>query len=260
MPELRPPERPTFRELYPGSGEADLPALYQPAPRGPHGRHVRVNMIASVDGGTALAGTSGSLSGPADRLVFATIRSFADVIVVGAGTMRAEGYGPARLSGPHRQARAERGQPPVPPIAVVTRGVELDWDSPFFAEAESPPLLVTATASRARVPAGAPVAEVLFAGADGVDVGLALAELAQRGYRHVLVEGGPTINAELAGVDAIDELCLTVAPTLLGGTSSRIVRGADGVLRALRLASAVTADGFLFLRYQRPGPAEPPSG
>ncbi|HEV3452741.1 MAG TPA: pyrimidine reductase family protein [Acidimicrobiia bacterium] len=255
------PDQPILRELFPVPGDADLHALYRPTLTATHDRHVRVNMISSVDGGSSRAGTSGSLGGTADRLVFTAIRSFADVIVVGAGTMRAEGYGPARLGDPDRRARVERGQSPVPPIAVVTQRVDLDWAAPFFAAAEAAPLIVTAAASRTRVPAEAPVAAVLLAGTDRVDLTSALAELSQRGYRRVLVEGGPTINGELAAADAVDELCLTVAPTLLGGPSSRIVRSGDeGPAPAMRLESVVTADGFLFLRYGRERPPAPPSG
>jgi riboflavin biosynthesis pyrimidine reductase len=147
----------------------------------------------------------------------------------------------------------------VPPIAVVTQRVELDWASPFFAAAEVAPLVITAAASRERVPADAP-ADVLLAGSDRVDLGSALTELSERGYRYVLVEGGPTINGQLAALDAIDELCLTVAPRVLGGTSSRIVGGDEGPGRTVRLASVVTADGFLFLRHRRHRHTEPPSG
>jgi riboflavin biosynthesis pyrimidine reductase len=245
------PAAPRFSSLYPEPGPADLSTLYTPGPGRYPDRCVRVNMIASVDGGTSLGGTSGSLGGPADRLVFTTLRSFADVILVGAGTMRAERYGPARLDPDHREQRAARGQSPVPPIAVITQRVEFDWASPFFTMADPKALVITAASSKGRVPADAP-ADVVVAGSDRVDIGAALDELAARGYRNVLVEGGPTINGDVAARDALDELCLTMAPTLIGGTSSRIVHGADDnpVLR-LRLATIVTADGYLFLRYRR---------
>ena len=93
---------------------------------------------------------------------------------------------------------------------------------------------------------------MILAGSQEVDLALGLTELAQRGFRDVLVEGGPSINAELAGLDAIDELCLTISPLLLGGMSSRILRGdSASAARRLELASIVTANGFLFVRYQR---------
>ena len=243
-----------FRELYPGRGAADLTVLYEPTVDPRRDRHVRVNMVASADGGTAVGGTSGSLGGAADHVIFATIRSFADVIVVGASTMRDEQYGPARLDEHHRQARLERGQPPVPAIAVVTRRAELDWQAPFFAEAEVAPLIVTVGAAP-HPPAD--VAGVVVAGTDGgVDFGVALDELVRRGYRNVLVEGGPTINGQFAALGAVDELCLTDSPLLLVGSSHRIFAGADLATPArLALVSVVTAESFLFVRYARAEPA-----
>jgi riboflavin biosynthesis pyrimidine reductase len=83
-------------------------------------------MIVSVDGAASLQGRSGALGGPADKALFATLRSLADVLLVGAGTMRAEGYGPARLSDDARARRRDWGLPPVPPIAVITRSCRLD--------------------------------------------------------------------------------------------------------------------------------------
>lgn len=249
---MTPPPTPTFQVLHPAGAAPDVARLYAPDWNHDDAAHfVRVNMIASVDGGTSADGTSGSLGGPADRFIFGLVRSFADVVVVGAGTMRAEQYGPARLDEDRRQARLARGQTPVPPIAVITRSANLDWESEFFTEADVRPIVLTVEASQARHQRAARVADVVLAGSQEVDLALGLAELARRGYRDVLVEGGPSINAELASLDAIDELSLTISPLLLGGTSSRILRGDTDAQRHLELASIVTADGYLFLRYRR---------
>ena len=248
-----PTSPPTFRALVPPEPEPDLARLYAPQwDRHESTHHVRVNMIASVDGGTSADGTSGALGGPADRIVFGLVRSFADVVLVGAGTMREEQYGPCRLDEQSRQARLARGQTPVPPIAVITRSANLDWGSPFFTEAEVRPIVLTVEASKDRHERAAGVADVILAGSQEVDLALGLTELAQRGCRDILVEGGPSINAELAALDAIDELCVTISPLLLGGMSSRILRGDSmSAARRLELVSVVTADGFLFVRYQR---------
>ena len=209
-------------------------------------------MVTTVDGATTLGGTSGGLGGPADRVVFATIRSFADVIVVGSATMQAEGYGPSRLTPPVRQARLTRGQTVLPAIAVVTRRVDVDWASSFFTDAEVPPLLITVEGAASRVPADASVGDVVLAGVEDVDLRAALDALVERGYHEILVEGGPSINGQLADLDEIDELCLTFSPHLAAGTSSRILRGdGDGSAAELELASIVTADDYLFLRYGR---------
>jgi riboflavin biosynthesis pyrimidine reductase len=193
------------------------------------------------------------LGGMADKALFATLRSLADVIVVGAGTMRAEGYGPARLGPELRAARQAWGLPPAPPIAVVTRSCRLDWVSPFFTEAEQRPVVITVgTAGTVDRRRAEDVAEVIVAGEHDVDPARALAALAGRGAGNVLVEGGPTLNAQLAAADLIDELCLTVSPMMLAGDARRIVAGAP--LRhpvPLSLAHVAEEDGFLFLRYQR---------
>jgi riboflavin biosynthesis pyrimidine reductase len=239
-----------FRELYPTVQDANLAVLYQPPHRPTDQRHVRVNMIASLDGGTALGGTSGSLGDAADQLVFATLRSYADVILAGAGTVRAERYGPARPSPTQRDARRQRGQAPVPPIAVITRSAHLDWATPFFTEAEVSPIIITVEASRDAIRHASAAVDVIIAGDDEVDLTVALDELTRRGYPDVLVEGGPTINAELAARRVLDEVCVTVAPTLVAGPSPRVLAGPvlDPPI-GLHLSSVITADGYLFVRY-----------
>ena len=252
-------DQPEFHALYPGHGSVDLATVYEPTLDAGRDRHVRINMIASVDGGTAVGTTSGALGGAADHEVFATLRSFADVIVVGEATLLDEHYGPAQLDEAKRHARRDRGQTPVPAIAVVTGTADFDWGRPFFAEAEVPPIILT-VGTAPRPPAD--VASVIVAGAAGaagaVDFGVALDQLVERGYRNILVEGGPTINGEFAALGAVDEVCLTQSPMLVVGSSRRIFAGpALAAPAPLSLTSVVTADGYLFLRYRR---AEPPPG
>ncbi len=239
--------------LDPQPGPADLHAVYAPTERR-RGRWVRLNMVASLDGATALDGRSGGLAGPADHAVFRILRSFADVILVGAATMRAERYGPPALPAALRDARLARGQPALPTIAVVTRNVAFDWDAPFFVAANPAPLLITVGAAAPRVPAQAPVSDVIVAGDDQLDVTAGLDGLTERGHHDVLVEGGPTLNAMLAAADEIDELCLTVSPRLVGGSSAGLLRGDAGPPTPLTLASVLSADDYLFVRYRR-GPA-----
>jgi riboflavin biosynthesis pyrimidine reductase len=116
-----------MRQLFPTAGPVDPADAYgRLAALGPGRPGVRLNMIVSVDGAASLQGRSGALGGPADKALFASLRSLADVLLVGAGTMRAEGYGPARLSDDARARRRDWGLPPVPPIAVITRSCRLD--------------------------------------------------------------------------------------------------------------------------------------
>ncbi|GAY16213.1 pyrimidine reductase family protein [Mycobacterium sp. shizuoka-1] len=219
---------------------------------------VRGNMITSLDGGAATGGTSGGLGGAGDRRLFRVLRELADVIVVGAGTARAENYAGAQMTVPERQARRHRGQSEVPPIALVTRSGHVEHDQPVLTRTEVAPLVLTCDAAvgqtRSRL-AGA--AEVIACSADDpaeVDPGAVLAALADRGLLRVLCEGGPTLMGTFVEHDMLDELCLTTAPTLVGGSAPRIVSGPGNVLTAMRRAHLIgDADGYLYARYTRVG-------
>jgi riboflavin biosynthesis pyrimidine reductase len=214
-----------------------------------------VNMVASVDGATAVDGVSGGLGGEGDRTVFAALRTVADVVLVAAGTANAERYGPARTDEPRTAWRAARGRPPAARVAVVTGSLSVDPGLPLFAEGAEPrPLVLTGTAGPPdRRRALAAVAEVVDVGARQVDLEAALRELRTRGAEVVLAEGGPTLNGQLVSAGLVDELCLTLSPVLAGGDSRRIVHGAAPGLRRLRLDRVLDHDGTLFLRYVRPG-------
>ena len=233
-----------MRRLLPSPQEdAELGPVYEGAERAPSGDGrpwVLANMVCSADGAATLTGRSGGLSSPADRHLFHRLRGLADLVLVGASTVRAEGYGPARGDDP-------------PPIAVVSGSLALDWGSRFFTEARARPLVVTsAAADPARVAEAAPVADVVVAGEQRVDPRLAMAAFAERGHRVVLCEGGPSLLAEIAAADCLDELCLTVSPLLAGGASPRILAGPlPNAPVDLQLASLLEEDGMLFLRYLR---------
>jgi riboflavin biosynthesis pyrimidine reductase len=215
---------------------------------------VRANMVASVDGAASADGRSGSLGGPVDKIVFAALRSLADVILVGAGTMRTERYGPARLDEAARRRRSEQGLPPVPPIAVLTASCRLDWQLPFFTQAEQRPLVVTVSSAEEDARGRASeVADVVLAGERQVDMAQTLRALAERGHSNVLAEGGPRVLGQLADDGLLDELCLTLSPTLIAGDAGRIVTG-DTLepMRRLELRDILEADDYLFLRYGRP--------
>jgi riboflavin biosynthesis pyrimidine reductase len=241
-----------MRALLPeAADDVDLELAYATPADLPPGRpFVRINMISSLDGAISVKGRSGSLGGLADRRVFDVLRSYADVIIVGAGTARAEAYGPARVDPERRQGRQERGQAPVPPIAVVTRSCHLDWTAPFFTDAEARPIVITTEdadpGARARA---AERAEVLVAGDGDVDIGAALVSLAGRGARHVLAEGGPGLNAQLVRQGLMDELCLTLSPRLVAGDGPRVLAGQElPEPLDLEVLHALEEGGFAFLR------------
>lgn len=215
---------------------------------------VLANMVSSVDGATAVDGRSGALGGPVDRAAFTAIRAIADVILVAAGTARAEDYGPPKTPLALQQARIERGQGAKPRIAVVTRKVDLDLDSELFTDPASRCLVVCPEdAPHDRVAAVRTVADVVATGRGGVDLVGCLRRLRRLGASVVLAEGGPSLLGQLASADLIDELCLTLSPALVGGDSARIIHGdaLAGGLAPLRLDRVVEQDGVLLLRYLR---------
>jgi riboflavin biosynthesis pyrimidine reductase len=217
---------------------------------------VRGNMIASLDGGATDDGKAGGLAGPGDRALFTLMRHAADVILVGAATVRIENYSGAQLSVAQRQARQRRGQAEVPPIAVVTQGGQLDHDAKLFTRTEVPPLIFTPTqaVSETRRRLGA-VAEVLDASGrqpDRVDAASVLKILAERRLFRVLTEGGPMFLSLLIENGLLDELCLTVAPILVGGVARRIATGPGEVHTAMRRTHLLTDEaGYLYTRYVR---------
>jgi riboflavin biosynthesis pyrimidine reductase len=213
---------------------------------------VLVNMVATVDGGTAIDGRSGPLGGAADRKVFPNIRAVADVVLAAAGTVRAESYGPPRTPAHLREQRSARGQTEVPRLAIVTSSLDLDPGWELFTAAEIRPLVVTTPDAPAeRRAALEPVAELVTAGEGRVDLPDALAQIGGTGARVVVAEGGPSLNGQLLAGDLVDELCLTVAPLAIGGASARIAHGPDVPPRELALAHVLEEDGVLFLRYVR---------
>jgi riboflavin biosynthesis pyrimidine reductase len=208
-------------------------------------------MISTLDGAITVDGRSGMLGGPADRRVFQALRSLADVIVVGAGTARAEAYGPVLLAPELRAQRVRRGQPPVPPIALVTRSANLDWSSPLFTAAEVRTIVLTTIdcdpGERRR---GEGVADFVVAGAARVDPALVLEYFHGAGYHSVLLEGGPRLNADVVHAGLLDELCLTLSPCLVAGDGPRVLAGEEleGPL-GLAMVHLLEDEGFLFCRF-----------
>lgn len=216
---------------------------------------LRANMVASLDGATHHGGRSQPLSSEADMRIFGVLRALADVVVVGAETVRQEGYGPARRREHFAARRAAAGQPPAPAIAVVSASLDLDFSLPLFTEPLTPTLVVTGEcAPPDRVEqARRAGAEVLFAGEGAVaDPARVPGVLAGRGLLRQLTEGGPTLLGGLAAAGALDELCLALAPRVSLGQAGRIMRGPDlDVPEDFELEGVLEEAGFLFTRYRR---------
>jgi riboflavin biosynthesis pyrimidine reductase len=228
---------------------------------------VRANMVSSADGAAWLGGRAAGLSGPADRTVFAVLRSLADVIMVGAGTARTERYQPVRDSEVWPQLRA--GRAPTPPIAVVSTALELDLTSPLLARSPGHArtiVLTTEAAPAARRAEAARTAEVIVTGTGPVvTAAAAVGALAARGLRRVLAEGGPHLLGQITAEALLDELCLTYSPMLTGGDAGRILAvppcsaaaqagepgSGQGAWTGLDLVHVLEDDGYLLCRYLR---------
>ena len=215
---------------------------------------VRANFVASIDGAIAADGKSGGLSGPADRMVFTVLRSLADVVVAGASTVRTERYRQAQPG--ELWQRLRTGRPPAPPIAVVTRRLELDLSDRLFGQGPDRArtiVLTTELAGEERLKEASRVADVVVAGAHTVTVQAMLDALAARGHHRILVEGGTMLLGQLVEVHMLDELCLTVSPVIEGGHGGGRLTSSNGPagLTEMRLESVLEDDGFLLTRYIR---------
>lgn len=177
---------------------------------------LRAGFVASVDGAVALDGGSRGLSTPSDRVALRTLRGLADALLVGAGTVRREDYGPLRFRPSVAAYRAATGRATTAPLVVVSRALDLDPGARCFEDGST--VVVTCAAS----PAGrrsrlADVSDVVVCGDDDVDLPAALDELRARGREGVLCEGGPQLLHGLLLAGLVDELALTVSPVLTGG-------------------------------------------
>jgi riboflavin biosynthesis pyrimidine reductase len=209
---------------------------------------VVANMVCDLTGSTTIDGRVGALSSGADVELFRRLRSLADVVLVGAETVRRERYGPVRVA----PGDVVDGRP-TPPIAVISRSLDFDWTIPLFAEpGGARPIVITCEAADpAAVELAEQHADVLVAGDEAVDVARALRELEERGAEVVVCEGGPHVLGELVAAACLDELCLTVAPLMGGDPLPVAVLPPGAGLHGFRLAQVIDDDGTLFLRYDR---------
>ena len=206
--------------------------------------HVRANMVSSLDGAAMVGGVSGALGGDGDHEIFELLRAMCDVVLVGSGTVVGEDYGPIR---------GDSDDDSAPRLAMVSGSLGID---PTQKSLAAPTTVVMTCASapeekrRRLLDAGATLVDC---GETEVELPLVLSALAERGRNRVLCEGGPGLLANLFAADLVDELCVTVGPTVVGGSSGRITHGSDGApTRRLRRAHVLADDeGYLFTKWVR---------
>ena len=210
------------------------------------------NMVTSMDGAVSVDGLSGGLGGPADFKVFMALRSLVDVIIVGAGTARAEQYKAPRPGAQAQRNRRNRGQSDRPLIVVVTASGRISPELPLFADPTYRPLVVAgADADSDALESLTSVADVARVATPVVTPMAVLDILWDRGHRVALLEGGPSLNGAFVESDCIDEWNLTLSPHLVAGASSRAAHGGAPSLRGFDLVHVWTADQLLFIQWRR---------
>jgi len=240
--------------LYPPPGR-EVSAIYHDLKLPPTGRHdagrpyVVLNMVSSVDGRTAVEGKAGGIGSGVDRRAMRTLRSRADAVMIGAGTLRAE-----KLS-----LGLDPSESIPQPLAIIVTGtgdVPLE-EHLIIPEGQEVLILLSDAAPRRVVGRLGKLARVVKVPADStgaVHLEETLRVLkAERGVELLLVEGGPGLNHALISNNVVDELFLTVAPELRGGSMDQalsLLKGPELTIRpTLELLSIYLAESELFLRY-----------
>jgi riboflavin-specific deaminase-like protein len=248
--QLLPPGEPvTPEQLVEQLGLWDRPSSPPPRPR------VLLNMIATADGRATLAGRSGTISDPSDRAMFHALRTAADGVLVGAGTVRMERYGRLIHQQERREERERRGLSGEPAACIVSGRLLLGENIPLLQTPEAH--VVVLTSSAASLPATGARIDYIRSSGPQLDLPEALAELTERyGIANLLCEGGPHLARELLAAGLLDELFLSISPMLAGGEPSsgealRILAGMELEPPArLELLGALSAESTLFLRYR----------
>jgi riboflavin biosynthesis pyrimidine reductase len=229
--------------------DASLASLYWAQPHA--GVWVRANFATSLDGAiTGPDGRSGSVNTPADHVVFELLRGLSDVVVVGAGTLRSEGYTALSVSGRWRTTRSELGLAAVLPLVCVSNSGEVP--APLRDAARGTVLMATHTRSPGLGEARAVLGDeqVLVCGEDAVDDVRLVARLAERGWRRILTEGGPHLAGSMIAAGVLDEVCLSLTPVVVGGDGPRMTSPAATVTGYVPRV-LVEEDGTLIGRWFR---------
>lgn len=206
--------------LFPRPGQieaAEAVAHLDLRSRAPAGRpYVVLNMVATLDGKAAVDGTTRGLGGDTDRELFHTLRTQADAILVGAGTARDERYGRAVKDPERRAAREREGLEPEPLVVIVSSRLNLPPDLPLLQEPGARVVIATSSPDELE----GTTADITYIRA-GDDLPVLLARLREEhGVRSVLCEGGPTLNAHLVAAGLVDELFMSIDPTIVGGADA----------------------------------------
>lgn len=208
---------------------------------------VAMNFVATLDGRATIEGRSGPIGSNADTAMLLGLRTRFDAVMIGAGTMRAERYGPLASKQETRERRERAGLSPEPLMVLVSGRLDLPWDAPLFSEGGE--ILIFSSSDTEPPETESHVEVVRHPGA--VNLTEAMGHLRERGIRALLSEGGPHLHAQLQADGLVDDLFLTTAPKLSGGEAPRIVEGSLPGVVGLELAWLLEEHGELFARYRR---------
>ena len=184
-------------------------------------------------------------------------RRLADVVLVGAGTIRAERYRPMVAKPEWQGARADAGLAPAVQVVIVSGRLDLPWDEPLFSDSTLPVIVVTSESADTRQLAVANHhARVWQIGAKSVDLRAMVSDLHERGLRRLVCEGGEALLDGLVREELVDEMDVTISPMLAGagyladpGTEARLPGTND--LSRFSLAHQFVEDEFTFCRFVR---------
>ncbi len=217
---------------------------------------VRTNFVMSLDGSVqGPDGRSGTLGTESDQRVFALQRALADAILVGANTVRLEGYRAVDLEPWQLAIREQEGLAPYPALVIISASADLDPAIATPAEGVGGAVMIITTAGKTAddlEPLRSVGITVLEADGTTLDLAQIVDQLAGSGFPRLLCEGGPRLHNELLASGVVDEVLLTLAPVVVGGQGLRSTSGsALSVPSSFRLQRVLYADdGALFTSHR----------
>ncbi len=239
------------QSLFPAEGRRDFGALVEELFREPPASsppYLVCNFVSTLDGRATVGGSTEKLGFQTDGRVLMRLRTFADAVIIGAGTMRVERYDRMLPVPKLREYRAQIGLPEDPLTVIVTETMDLPWDAGLFTDGHGDVLL--ATPSTASPPSTRTPVEVLRY-PDRVDFQALLSDLTrERGVRSAVCEGGPTVLGGLVEAGLVDDLFLTINPVLAGDKERALMNGGLRSPVPAELAWAMEAEGELFTRWR----------
>ncbi len=244
-----------MQQLFPDNRTVPIESVYTDLSvrdRIPEGRpYVLMNMVASADGRAVVEGKSRPLGSEIDRSLLVQLRTQADAVFAGTGTIGIENYKRPVRNPEQIEIRCRLGLRPEPVMAIVSRSMELPLSVPLFQDPDS--RIVVFTNSETEVEGLPGTVEIVRTGRGELHLKGVFERLrSDFDVEVLLAEGGPSINAAILAEGLVDELFLTVSPKLIGGHDPMtIIHGDpfDGT-KELELVSVCTEDSFLFLRYR----------